>query len=210
MSEVWIERWREGRTGWHQPDGSPSLRRHWRGTGRRVLVPLCGKTPDLLWLAEQGNEVVGVELSEIAVRSFFEEQELAFDVREGELQEYRALDVSITIFQGDYFRLTGETFDAHYDRGALVALPPGHRADYAEHTRSLLAAAAEQLVVTLEYDQDVANGPPYAVHPDEVLGYWPELVRIESHDDLPNGPPKFREAGLTEMIEVVWRSTRDR
>ena len=206
MTEFWIERWREGRTGWHQPEGNASLRRHWQGTGRRVLVPLCGKTPDLVWLAEQGNEVVGVELSDIAVRSFFEEQALSFEVRDGELREYRALDLPITIYLGDYFRLQGESFDAHYDRGALVALPPDKRATYVEHTRSLLADRAEQLLVTLEYDQDVANGPPYAVHADEVLDYWPELVRLESHDDLPNGPPKFREAGLTELIEVVWRS----
>lgn len=162
-----MERWREGRIGWHQPDGNASLRRHWRGTGPRVLVPLCGKTPDLVWLAEWGNEVVGVELSEIAVQSFF---------------------------------------DAHYDRGALVALPSDLRAAYARHTRSLLAASAEQLLVTLEYDQGLAAGPPYAVHADEVLAYWPELIRIEEHDDLPNGPPKFREAGLAAMIEVIWRS----
>ena len=207
MSEVWIERWREGRTGWHQPEGNVSLRRHWRGTGRRVLVPLCGKTPDLVWLAAQDNEVVGVELSEIAIRSFFEEQALPFEIRDGEMPEYRALNAPITIILGDYFRWTGEAFDACYDRGALVALPPEIRAVYAEHTRSLLAAAADQLLVTLEYDQDVASGPPYAVHADEVLDYWPELVRLESHDDLPNGPPKFRDAGLTEMIEVIWRSS---
>ena len=70
MNENWIERWETGKTGWHEPDGNQNLKTHWQWTGKRVLVPLCGKTPDLLWLESQGNEVVGVEVSELAVESF--------------------------------------------------------------------------------------------------------------------------------------------
>ena len=72
MTECWVERWQEGRTGWHEPDGNDSLKKYWRAAGRRVLVPLCGKTPDLAWLARLGNEVVGIELAEIAVETFFD------------------------------------------------------------------------------------------------------------------------------------------
>ena len=71
MHENWLERWRVGRTGWHEAGGNQGLKRHWVAVGRRVLVPLCGKTPDLLWLEERGNAVTGVELSEIAVQAFF-------------------------------------------------------------------------------------------------------------------------------------------
>ena len=62
MNENWIERWETGKTGWHEPDGNENLKAHWQWSGKRVLVPLCGKTPDLLWLESQGNEVVGVEV----------------------------------------------------------------------------------------------------------------------------------------------------
>ena len=41
---------------------------------------------------------------------------------------------------------------------------------------------------------------------DELLEYWPELVCLEANEDIANGPPKFREAGLDEMFELVWRS----
>ena len=58
MHEMWLERWQEGRTGWHEDTGNESLMRHWRVTGRRVLVPLCGKTPDMRWLADHGNQVI--------------------------------------------------------------------------------------------------------------------------------------------------------
>ena len=64
----------------------------------------------------------------------------------------------------------------------------------------------EQLIIVLEYDDTLAEGPPFSVPADEVLGYWSELVCVEAYDDIANGPPKFIEAGLQEMTEIVWRS----
>lgn len=206
MQEAWIERWQEGRIGWHEAGGNASLRQHWRGEGRRVLVPLCGKTADMKWLTEQGNEVIGAELSKLAIEAFFEEHGLSYSIQEAELPAYRSDDRSITIFCGDYFELTSVRCDAHYDRGALVAMPVELRAAYAAHTNKLLEASAERLVITLEYEQSVANGPPFSVPADELLSYWPGLVCIGARDDIDNAPPKFIEAGLTEMIEKVWRS----
>lgn len=206
MDEAWLERWQEGRIGWHQAEGNPSLRKHWRATGRQVLVPLCGKSHDLLWLAEQGNEVVGVELSELAVKSFFAEQMLDYTIRSGELPAYCATDRPITIYCGNFFDLQSVRCDAHYDRGALVAVPVDSRADYAAHVSSLLTDDAEQLVIALQYDQAQASGPPFSVPPHEVLSYWPDLVCIDEYDDIDNGPPKFIEAGLAELIEQVWRT----
>ena len=205
MSEDWIERWLNGRIGWHEEGGNAALKRHWTASGRRVLVPMCGKTVDMLWLEDQGNEVVGVELSQIAVEAFFEENQLEFTKRDGELTEYRATDRRIRLFCGDYFAFAGETFDAHFDRGALIAMKPETRPGYAHHTSSLLAPNAYQLVISLEYDDDVAEGPPFSVPKKEILSYWPHLERVEARDDIANGPPKFLDAGLSEMIEEVWR-----
>lgn len=206
MPEPWIERWREGRIGWHEPDGNRSLQKHWRATGRRVLVPMCGKSRDMLWLAMQGNEVVGIEVSDIAVRAFFDENGLEFAVDGDKALVYRAKDVPITIICGDYFAFDAHGFDAHYDRGALVALPAEERPAYAAHTNALLTSDALQLVITLEYEQGLADGPPWSVAAEEVLGYWPRLERVNSYEDLENAPPKFRDAGLTSFREVVWRS----
>lgn len=206
MSEQWVERWQNGQTGWHEPDGNAGLRKYWRAVGRRVLVPLCGKSVDLLWLAGQGNEVVGVELSELAVRAFFEENRLGFTVSDGALRGYKATKHAITIYCGDYFEFDAGPFDAHFDRGALIAMPPELRPAYAAHTSSLLTTTAEQLVIALEFDQDVAVGPPFSVSAVEVQTYWPTLRRVAARDDLANGPARFREAGLKELIEVTWRS----
>ena len=206
MNEEWLERWHEGRIGWHEEDGNASLKQHWRASGCRVLVPMCGKTPDLVWLAEQDNEVVGVELSRVAVEAFFDEQGLGCDVEDGDIPVYRARELPIVIYCGDLFELHDLACSAHYDRGALVATAPDRRPAYARHVSRLLEPMPEQLIIVLEYDDTVAAGPPFSVPADEILGYWPDLVCIEAYDDIANGPPKFIEAGLQEMTELVWRS----
>lgn len=205
MNEPWIERWKEGRIGWHEPNGNTSLHRHWEGTGCRVIVPLCGKTPDLLWLEERGNDVTGVELSEIAARAFFEENAIAYTRRDGPLPTYAANERRIAIHCGDFFEFNGSGYDACYDRGSLIALPAGVRPAYARHLDSLTTADARRLLITLDYDDSIATGPPFSVPRDEVLRYWPSLELVDRFDDIANGPPKFLDAGLAEMYECVWR-----
>ena len=65
----WYERWREGRIGFHLNDTNPNLTEWFDRLdlkpGSRIFVPLCGKSVDMLWLVEQGMEVVGVELLEL-------------------------------------------------------------------------------------------------------------------------------------------------
>lgn len=201
MSEPWLERWQEGRTGWHEPAGNRHLQAHWSTTSRRVLVPLCGKTPDLLWLEGQGNEVVGVELSAIAARDFFLDNELPFTV---DATRYKAVDRHITIVCGDYFAFNDASFDAIYDRAALIALPRDMRPAYAAHTSALLTPDAFHLLVSIEYDQSIVKGPPYSVRGDEVLAYWPQLQLVGENEDIRNAPPKFRQAGVQSMREIAW------
>lgn len=207
MTEDWLSRWQEGRTGWHETGGNAALKKYWPkvASGKRVLVPLCGKSADLLWLAQQGLEVVGVELSEIAVRDFFAEAGLQFEVCDADgLTRYRCREPAITIVCGDYFDFSDELFDALYDRASLIALPSETRPAYVGHMKTLLKPDAVQLLLTLEYDQSVAAGPPFSVLPDEVRSYWSKLKRVASHNDIDNCPPKFRNAGLSEVFEAVW------
>lgn len=204
MNDDWLERWQIGRTGWHEPEGNRNLQEHWSHSNRRVLVPLCGKTPDLLWLESQGNEVVGVELSEIAVRGFFDDNSLEYEAVDGALPGWRAIERNLTLYCGDFFDFRDEVFDAHYDRGALVALAPELRTRYARHVTNLLSDDARQFVIALEYDQSICDGPPFAMSEEELLGHWPGLRRLATVDDTANAPPKFLEAGLQQLFEVVW------
>jgi len=206
VKDEWLERWQEGRTGWHEDEGNAGLKKHWLGSGHTVLVPLCGKSVDLVWIAAQGNHAIGVELSQIAVEAFFEEQGLAYSKSGGAVPRYDANDVDITIYCGDFFAVSSLQCDAHYDRGALIALPAEVRPAYAAHVSSLLTAHARQLVITLNYDDTVAAGPPFSIEDAELLSYWPRLECVEARDDIDNAPPKFIDDGLGELVEKVWRS----
>ena len=75
----WHDRWASNKIGFHRSAVNPLLEAHWASLGivpaSKVLVPLCGKSYDMVWLEEQGCAVVGAELSPVAVRDFFVEQD---------------------------------------------------------------------------------------------------------------------------------------
>jgi len=212
VAEDWLERWANGRTGWHEKDGNAGLKSHWptHAGANRVLVPLCGKSPDLIWLAKRGHEVVGVELAEKAVREFFTDHGLAYKSETGDhLDRYSANDLNITLYCGDYFKFDAPPFDALYDRGALVAMPESLRPGYVEQTKRLLRSDAVRMIITLEYDQSIVQGPPFAVLPAEIGAYWQDLARVDEIDDIETCPPKFRAAGLEDIQEVIWLAGGD-
>ncbi|XP_038652913.1 probable thiopurine S-methyltransferase isoform X2 [Scyliorhinus canicula] len=81
--EHWIACWEQQKIGFHQDAVHEMLKKHVDVmlNGRkqiRIFFPLCGKAVDMKWLADQGHTVVGVELSEIAVKQFFTDQNLSY------------------------------------------------------------------------------------------------------------------------------------
>jgi thiopurine S-methyltransferase len=192
-ADYWLERWRDGRTGFHLPDVNPRLTEHSAvfSEATRVLVPLCGKSADLEWLVIQGYEVVGVELVELAAQAFFAERGLA--PKRGERGDFVVYEHgNLTIWVGDFFATTGAqlgVFDAVYDRAAMIALPAELRKHYASHLQTLLTPKAKLLLVTLHFD--VAGGPPFSVPPEEVSAAFAGaevrlLASLDSSTDLPS------------------------
>ena len=182
-SEFWHERWRSGRIGFHQQQVNPLLERYWsqlHGSGDgRVLVPLCGKSLDMLWLREQGYEVTGVELNERACQAFWSEQGVEVVARrEGEFV-VRDKD-GMRLLCGDFFALPADEFDSIawvYDRAALVAFPEPMRKQYAQTLIRQLPAGVGMLLITLEFDD--AEGPPFSVTEAEVQALYSERFEIE-------------------------------
>lgn len=188
IGEDWLARWRDGRIGFHEGRPNELLdRHHARLAGaRRVLVPLCGKSVDLAFLAAHGHEVVGVELAAQAVEAFFAEHALTPEVtRRGPIVEYRA--GAITLLAGDLFAVPPALLgpvDALYDRAALIALPPALRPPYVALLRRVLPAGARGLVITAEYDQARMSGPPFAVLEDELRALYAGC-EVELVEDQP-------------------------
>jgi len=209
-SEYWRERWRQGRTEFHQDAVSPYLQRYLPdltlAPGARVFVPLCGKSKDMLWLSAQGFNVFGVEVSPLAVAAFFDENGLpAQREARGAFESWRS--GSIEIVCGDFFALTSADMTgvaAVYDRAALVALPLEQRRRYARHLQALLPAA-RILLVTMEYPQAEHPGPPFSVDNAELDALYGENNRIRElyAEDALARKPSFRDRGLSRLIERV-------
>lgn len=221
-ADFWHARWRTGQIGFHQSSPHPFLERWWTSigvaAGARVYVPLCGKSLDMVWLGVRGYSVVGTELSGIAAREFFGEQQLhsprddALRVdTHGPFTRHRS--GRYEILEGDAFALTPELLgpvQAGYDRAALVALPPETRPTYAERFAALMPPGSHTLLVAFEYDERLKPGPPFSVTATEVERlYAPHFVvePLERVDILAESP-KFAAAGVRSLHEVAWALTR--
>jgi hypothetical protein len=123
-AQFWIDSWHIGgyKTSFHRRDIHPYLTKHFPPAtlhGKRVLVPLCGKTLDLLYFQDHASHIIGVELVEQAVQQFFAEHNLPF-VQRGNRYEAERL----TLICGDFFALTSADvgpIDLIYARASLVA-----------------------------------------------------------------------------------------
>jgi thiopurine S-methyltransferase len=215
--DFWQERWVNRQTGFHQDNVNPHLERHWHSLGlavdSRVLVPLCGKSLDMVWLRQQGHSIAGIEISALAVAAFFSEQGLTPSIRQGRAFSCWSAE-GIDLYCGDFFSLPATELgqiDACYDRAALVAMPATLRPAYASHLASLLPSSATGLLVTLEYEPTQIEGPPFSVSRHEVRQLFAEQCRIEhldSRDALGNNVA-LKERGLAVLHEDCFRLVRN-
>lgn len=207
----WHRKWADNQIGFHQAQANPYLQRYWPGlglaAGSRVLVPLCGKSLDLAWLAGQGYRVRGIELSRRAVEDFFQEQGLQAQVRQqGAFEVWCSGEVEL--WCGDFFALRAEDVAdcvGLYDRAALIALPPQMRERYMGLLSRMLPGGSG-LLVTLDYEQKLLEGPPFSVADEEVrrgFAGW-QVEEVETRDVIGESP-KFLQAGVKRLVERVYR-----
>lgn len=208
----WLEKWARNEIGFHEPSGNRFLQRWWPELAvpadTTVLVPLCGKSADMWWLRQRDYRVLGVELSEQAVRAFFEEHGLEPRIeQEGCFTRWSADGVEI--LQGDLFGLTTvdlPTIGALYDRAALIALPARDRPRYVDLLRRCLSPKARGLLITLDYLPADELGPPYSVTEQEVRELFGVSfsVGLLTREDVLADNPKFRERGRRELHEAAF------
>ncbi|PTT05798.1 thiopurine S-methyltransferase [Pseudomonas sp. HMWF006] len=211
--EFWHKKWASNQIGFHLSAVNPYLQRHWPDLSipatARVLVPLCGKSLDLAWLAGRGHQVLGIELSEKAIEDFFNEHQIQPQISEkGAFKVYRS--DAIELWCGDFFALTASDVAdcvAFYDRAALIALPAPMRERYAAHLQQILPQGVQGVLITLDYDQAQIPGPPFAVGDDEVKRLLGDLWQVQALEerDVLGESWKFLQAGVTRLEERVYR-----
>jgi thiopurine S-methyltransferase len=226
--EFWLKKWDQGELGFHMEEVNPALVRHWPALcasdlsgdsivgfdTQRVLVPLCGKTRDVLWFLAQGYSVTGIELSELALAELAEDIEREFgwrlekDEKPGQIVWTHP---RVTLICGDLFDVQPTQIGEIrwlFDRAALVALPSEMRVRYAKKLMAL-APGASQLLVVFEYDQSVMAGPPFSIDDSEVQAHYSGAYRVEllKESDEIEHEKKFKQRGLSAFIVRCYRLT---
>ncbi len=207
--EFWHSKWASNQIGFHLEDVNPLLPAYWHHANPKredkVLVPLCGKSEDLVWLATKHDSVEGVELSQIAVRSFFAEHFYTPTVTPiSGMHELYQFD-ELSIYTGDFFTAPVSQADIVYDRAALVALPQDMREEYVARLKQLLNQGGRILLVTLNYPQEEMAGPPFSVPLEEIqqlfAGYKVTCLNVDQADEH---HPKIAKKGLSRFSEEVY------
>lgn len=214
--EFWRERWCRGLIGFHKSTVERYLDEQWTTLGLasdcRIFVPLCGKSLDLLWLRDRGHEVLGVELSAIALQAFCMEN--GVPARRRTLPDFDLYEApGLALLCGDFFSLTTPLLSdiaAVYDRAALISWAPDLRAAYVEKMTAITRPGTQTLLITLEFPPAQMNGPPFSVDTAEVERlYLPDhTVRELDRRDVLASEPRLQARGLTQLTEVCYRLTR--
>lgn len=178
----WHSKWHNNEIGFHEPTGNALLVKYSdvllgpnsdEASQKRIFVPLCGKTRDIAWLLSKGCQVVGAELSEVAITQLFDDLDIAPTVKSSSKGKVYSAP-NLTIFVGDIFSLRRDDIGkvtGVYDRAALVALPDDLRRKYANHLVDI-THNAPQLVITFDYDQSELPGPPFCVNDEMVADLY--------------------------------------
>ena len=208
----WLQRWHDNAIGWHHKEFNPYLLRFWQRlqlpAEAQVLVPLCGKSCDMVWLAEASYSVLGVELSPVAAAAFFSDQGLEPQRTPlGHFERWHAGPYEILC--GDVFHLQAKQVTdvgAIYDRASLVAMTPEQRAQYAQLLAHILPRGCPLLLIAMDYPQQEMEGPPYSVTEQEVERLFSAAFEwaLWHSEDLLKETDRYAGRGLSRMLERIY------
>lgn len=204
---------------WHFDFVNPNLKlfkdqffgEHKSSQTRRFFVPLCGKSVDLIWLAQYGF-VAGVDIAQEAIDQFRDEHDLSWSVYALEKSANTLFHAKVpgtahdvVIAKKDLFNLPqgwsepntkvtqNVKFNYIWDRASLVAIEPKMRRAYVASLVEQCTPDAVVLLCTFEYPTEVRKPPPHSISEDTVHELFTEFFEIQ----------------LLDRHEVPMRSTKE-
>ncbi|GFN97346.1 thiopurine s-methyltransferase [Plakobranchus ocellatus] len=189
--KYWSERWEANQIGFHKTEVHPMLIKHLDKLNsqdgkkpKNIFVPLCGKSLDMKWLADQGIQTVGVEGIQSAIEQFYTEQGLEWEEKTvpaldatGKL--FSSKDGVLKLYCADMLKFSKDiagVFDAVWDRGSLVALNRKDLGRYSKIIKDLLKPGGHILIELLQFDVKIMNDlsgptkppPPFPTYEEDL------------------------------------------
>lgn len=209
----WKEKWEKKSIGFHLDNPHKCLVEFIDlfSNHKKVLVPLCGKSKDMIFLRQAGLEIIGVEFSELAVQDFIKENNL--EMEKISLDDFNLYQCKgFKIYQGDLFKLPKKYLDnitCCYDRASMVALDIDERIKYSQFLINLASDVNLIFTQLLDYG-DIGNaGPPFSVVETELTKLYGEKFNLE---ELKSCEVPLRDTlkskGAISEKEITWLLTR--
>ena len=170
--EDWQDHYDSNDLGWDLGQVAPPFVELWE-KGKlplcKVLVPGCGRGHEVIFLAENGFEVTGIDFSEGAVTYL------------GNALKKRNLKGRV--LHQDFFSLD-DTHDGVYDlvieQTFFCAISPRQRQDYVLKVSRMLKPGG--MLVGLFYHTDKQGGPPYNTTREDIETHFSENFEIQELD----------------------------
>jgi len=211
----WHKCWERNTLGFHQSDVHPLLSQYFNKlalpSDQHVFVPLCGKTLDMAYLT-QFMQVTGNELSEIACRDFFLDNNIGYQKQTlGDFEHFSCPQLSL--LQGDFFKLSAKVIDNIdwiYDRAALIALPTAMQQRYVNHLKTFFLPHTRLFLLTVEFPKKQLNGPPFSINSSDVKSLFSGFnIRCIATNNLKNKQFAQRKFDVDYLLEKLYIITRD-
>jgi thiopurine S-methyltransferase len=184
-NQFWLDKWKHKKIGFHELEPHNLLTQFWSHlkvpNTSKVLVPLCGKSIDMMWLKRSGHHVSGIELSEAAITSFFDENRIDAEIQYGDKNNCYVAE-NLTIWEADIFNLPNIEFGSYkviYDRAALVAVNPCQRHRYVNSLADNMPSGSYMFLIGLEYEKSVLFGPPFSLAKSDIELLYGESWKIK-------------------------------
>jgi thiopurine S-methyltransferase len=207
--QYWYKKWENEDIGFHNDRTNPVLLNfiekfisYQNNIESSCLIPLCGKSKDLLFLKEFFKQITGVELVKKAIDDFFSENQLKANVFK-DTYKYENLEIiNHNIF--DLPKSNKKKFKYIYDRAAIIALPEKKRRSYVNSLKDLMDNTCTILMITIEYSSQSVVGPPFSVSKKEIQEYFKGFSIDEvHHEKLVSALSKFKDIQITQKVYII-------
>ncbi len=174
--EDWQNHYDTGDLKWDLEAVAPPFLRLWE-EGRLVpgkaMIPGCGRGHEVVFLAEKGFDVTGLDFAPGAVAHLT-----------GALKDR---NLSARVLHQDFFSLNSShhgVYDLMVEHTFFCAIHPSKRPDYVALARRILKK--DGLLAALFYETGEAGGPPYNTTRDEVVRCFSPDFLIDHLEKTPH------------------------
>lgn len=205
--EYWSNVWSEGVIRFHQSQYNSQMKTYFDQfdlKDKNVLIPLAGKSKDILYFLERGASVTAIEFCEQAVIDFFNENQINF-TKVGNCFEAR----NLKFYACDFFHFHSLIpFDVLYDRASQVVFGKNDRPAYYSHIQTMINNRTLMLLYSVDHTGNPDYGPPFKIPKTEIIEAYKNmginLLQDSSVSEV--GSEKMQAAGILTLITFTLKN----